>query len=58
VAQADPHCTVDPATVPEAIGVITPPGVIQAEELDDTINQPVTRQGGLHPYGQHAGGAG
>jgi C-terminal binding-module, SLH-like, of glucodextranase len=42
---ADPHCTVDPATVPKAIDVITPAGVSQAEELDYTINQPVTIEG-------------
>jgi carbohydrate-binding DOMON domain-containing protein len=44
-ASADPHCTVDPGTVPKAIDVTTPPGVSQAQELDYTINQPVTIQG-------------
>ena len=48
-ASGDPHCTVDPATVPKAMDVITPPGVSQAEELDYTVNQPVTIQGVLIP---------
>jgi glucoamylase len=46
---ADPHCTVDPGTVPKAIDVITPPGVSQAEELDYTISQPVTIEGVFIP---------
>ena len=41
-----PICTVDPATVPKAMDVITPPGVSQATELDPTLGpvviQPVT----------------
>jgi carbohydrate-binding DOMON domain-containing protein len=44
-ASADPHCTVDPGTVPKAMDVTTPPGVAQSEELDYTVNQPVTIQG-------------
>ena len=48
-ASADPHCTVDPATVPKAVDVITPAGVTQAEELDYTVNQPVTLQGVVIP---------
>ena len=44
-ASADPHCTVDPATVPKAMDVTTPAGVSQATELDYTVNQPVTIQG-------------
>jgi glucoamylase len=35
--------------VPKAIDVITPPGVSQAEELDYTINQPVTLEGVFIP---------
>ena len=39
-------CTVDPSTVPKAMDVITPPGVLQATELDPTLGpvviQPVT----------------
>jgi C-terminal binding-module, SLH-like, of glucodextranase/Glucodextranase, domain B len=39
-------CSVDPATVPKAMSVITPPGVSQADELDPThgpvVIQPVT----------------
>ena len=45
IASADPHCTVDPATVPKAMDVTTPAGVSQATELDYTVNQPVTIQG-------------
>jgi glucan 1,4-alpha-glucosidase len=48
-ASADPHCTVDPATVPKAMDVITPAGVAQSEELDYTVNQPVTIQGVVIP---------
>ena len=44
-ASTDPHCTVDPGAVPKAMDVITPPGVAQSEELDDTVNQPVVIQG-------------
>jgi glucoamylase len=44
-ASTDPHCTVDPGSVPKAIDVITPPGVLQAEELDYTVGSPVTIQG-------------
>ncbi len=32
-----PICSVDPATVPKAMDVITPPGVSQATELDPTL---------------------
>ncbi len=38
----DPHCTVDPATVPKAMDVLTPPGVLQSNELDYTLRSPVT----------------
>jgi len=44
-ASNDPHCTFNPGAVPKAMDVITPPGVPQSEELDYTINQPVTIQG-------------
>ncbi|MBV9853880.1 MAG: hypothetical protein JOY82_05070 [Streptosporangiaceae bacterium] len=41
-----PICKVDPATVPKAVDVITPPGVSQATELNPTLGpvaiQPVT----------------
>jgi carbohydrate-binding DOMON domain-containing protein len=40
----DPHCTVDPNTVPKTIDVLTPPGVLQSDELDYTIHNPVTLQ--------------
>jgi glucoamylase len=36
-----PKCSVDPATVPKAIDVITPSGVLQSDELDYTAH-PVT----------------
>ena len=42
---ADPHCSVDPNTVPKAMDVITPPGVLQSQELDYTLFNPVTLQG-------------
>jgi glucoamylase len=48
-ASNDPHCTVDPNSVPKALDVITPAGVIQAQELDYTVNQPVTIQGVFIP---------
>jgi len=32
-----PICSVDPATVPKAMDVITPPGVSQADELNPTL---------------------
>jgi glucoamylase len=41
-----PVCSADPASVPKAVDVITPPGVSQATELDPTLGpvviQPVT----------------
>jgi hypothetical protein len=39
----DPHCTVDPATVPKAMDVITPAGTSQGTELDYTLG-PVVLQ--------------
>jgi carbohydrate-binding DOMON domain-containing protein len=41
---SDPHCTVDPNTVPKLMDVLTPPGVSQADELDYTKHSPVTLQ--------------
>jgi glucoamylase len=38
----DPHCTVDPSTVPKAMDVLTPPGVQQSNELDYTLHSPVS----------------
>jgi len=38
----DPHCTVDPNTVPKTMDVLTPPGVAQFDELDYTVHHPVT----------------
>ncbi|MEN3280812.1 MAG: hypothetical protein V7607_1952 [Solirubrobacteraceae bacterium] len=37
-----PRCTANPATVPKAIDVITPSGVLQSDELDYTAHSPVT----------------
>jgi hypothetical protein len=44
-ASSDPHCTVDPGTVPKAMDVLTPPGVAQSDELDYTRHNPVVIQG-------------
>ena len=44
-ASSDPHCTVDPGTVPKAMDVITGPGVAQSNELDYTLHHPVTLTG-------------
>jgi len=41
-ASTDPRCTVDPATVPKAMDVLTPPGVVQSNELDYTLHPVVT----------------
>ena len=43
---ANPHCTAAPASVPKAIDVITPPGVMQSTELDYTLG-PVVLTGVL-----------
>jgi glucoamylase len=43
-ASSDPHCTVDPNTVPKAMDVLTPAGVSQSDELDYTVHNPVTLQ--------------
>ena len=44
-ASEDPHCTVDPATVPKLMDVITPPGVDQSDEVDYTVHTPVVLSG-------------
>jgi len=41
-ASTDPHCTFDPNKVPKAMDVITPVGVLQSNELDYTLHNPVT----------------
>jgi carbohydrate-binding DOMON domain-containing protein len=46
---ADPHCAVDPGTVPKAVDVITPAGVSQSDELDYLAHSPVTLQGVVIP---------
>ena len=44
VASTDAHCTVTPSTVPKALDVLTPTGVLQSDELDYTKHSPVTIQ--------------
>ena len=44
-ASSDPHCTVDPSTVPKAMDVLTPSGVAQSDELDYTVHTPVVLRG-------------
>ena len=44
-ATADPHCTFPPNLVPKVIDVLTPPGVLQSDELDYTLHNPVTISG-------------
>jgi glucoamylase len=44
-ASNDPHCTVDPTTVPKAMDVLTPAGVSQSDELDYTVHSPVVVSG-------------
>ena len=48
-ASGDPHCTFDPNKVPKALGVLTPAGVSQANELDYTLHNPVSLQGVVVP---------
>jgi glucoamylase len=43
-ASSDPHCTVDPTTVPKVMDTITPAGVNQSNELDYTLHSPVVLQ--------------
>ena len=46
---SDPHCVVNPSTVPKVMDVITPTGVKQSDELDYTLHSPVTLQGVMMP---------
>jgi len=48
-ASTDPHCTVDPATVPKVMDTITPTGVVQSDELDYTMHSPVVLTGIVMP---------
>jgi carbohydrate-binding DOMON domain-containing protein len=41
---SDPHCTVNPNSVPKAMDVLTPSSVSQSNELDYTLHNPVTLQ--------------
>lgn len=42
-ASSDPHCTVDPNTVPKVMDTVDPAGVLQSQELDYTLG-PVVLQ--------------
>ena len=54
-ASSDPHCTASPGSVPKATDVLTPPGVLQADELDYTLHNPVVLQGVTIPkHARHA----
>jgi glucoamylase len=44
-ASSDPHCTASPGSVPKVMDVLTPPGVLQSDELDYTKHTPVVLQG-------------
>jgi glucoamylase len=44
-ASSDPHCTVNPSTVPKALDVLTPEGVLQSDQLDYTLHNPVVISG-------------
>jgi glucoamylase len=48
-ASSDPHCTVDPNTVPKVMDTITPAGVSQSNELDYTLHSPVVLQDVVMP---------
>ncbi len=43
-ASADPHCTFAPGSVPKAMDVLVPSGVLQSDELDYTLHSPVVLQ--------------
>ena len=44
-SSADPHCAFNPGLVPKAVDVITPAGVLQSDELDYTLHNPVVLAG-------------
>ena len=44
-ASTDPHCTFSPTQVPKAVDVVTGPGVVQSDELDYTLHNPVVLTG-------------
>jgi hypothetical protein len=48
-SSSDVHCTFNPGLVPKAVDVITPPGVLQSNELDYTIHNPVVLAGVVIP---------
>jgi carbohydrate-binding DOMON domain-containing protein len=44
-ASSDPLCTAAPGSVPKAVDVITGPGVVQSDELNYTVHNPVVLSG-------------
>jgi carbohydrate-binding DOMON domain-containing protein len=44
-ASTDPHCTFTPSQVPKIVDAITGPGVLQSDELDYTLHNPVVLTG-------------
>jgi carbohydrate-binding DOMON domain-containing protein len=42
---SDPHCAVDPNSVPKVVDTLTPSGVLQSDELDYTVHNPVVIRG-------------
>ena len=49
VASSDPHCTVDPNSVPKVMDTLTPAGTLQSNELDYVLHNPVVLQPMLMP---------
>jgi carbohydrate-binding DOMON domain-containing protein len=48
-ASTDPHCTVNPGTVPKVMDTLPPAGTTQSNELDYTLHKPVVLQPVLMP---------
>jgi hypothetical protein len=44
-ASGDSHCTFDPNAVPKVVDTLTPSGVLQSDELDYTLHNPVVIRG-------------
>ena len=49
VASSDPHCPVDPNSVPKVMDTLTPAGTLQSNELDYVLHNPVVLQPMLMP---------
>ena len=43
-ASSDAHCTADPNSVPKAMDILVPNGVLQSDELDYTLHNPIVLQ--------------